>query len=168
MTPLRGPAARNKGMALFPRKFDGRYAMIGRQDNESLYLIYSEDLYYWGEGVALLKPEFPWEFVQIGNCGSPIELEQGWLLLTHGVGPIRKYSIGAALLDKADPSKVLGRCAEPLLGPDSAEREGYVPNVVYTCGGLRHGDRIILPYAISDTYCDFATIEIAALLERMA
>jgi predicted GH43/DUF377 family glycosyl hydrolase len=167
MMPLRGPAARNKGMALFPRKFDGRYAMIGRQDNESLYLIYSEDLYYWGEGTVLLKPEFPWEFVQIGNCGSPIELDEGWLLLTHGVGPIRKYSIGAALLDKADPSKVLGRCAEPLLGPEAAEREGYVPNVVYTCGGLRHGDRVILPYAISDTYCDFATIEIAALLKKM-
>ena len=167
MTPLRGPAARNKGMALFPRKFDGRYAMIGRQDNESLHLIYSEDLYYWGEGTVLLKPEFPWEFVQIGNCGSPIELDQGWLLLTHGVGPIRQYSIGAALLDKADPSRVLGRCSEPLLAPERAEREGYVPNVVYTCGGLRHNDRIILPYAIGDSYCDFATIDIASLLERM-
>ncbi len=167
MTPLRGPAARNKGMALFPRKFGGRFAMIGRQDNESLYLIYSEDLYYWGEGAVLLKPKFPWEFVQIGNCGSPIELEQGWLLLTHGVGPIRKYSIGATLLEKADPSRVLGRCSEPLLRPEAAERHGYVPNVVYTCGGLRHNNRIILPYAISDTYCDFATIEISALLDRM-
>jgi predicted GH43/DUF377 family glycosyl hydrolase len=167
LIPLRGPAARNKGMALFPRKLNGRYAMIGRQDNESLYLIYSEDLYYWNEGVILLKPEFPWEFVQIGNCGSPIELDQGWLLLTHGVGAIRKYSIGAVLLDKADPSKVLGRCNEPLLRPESSKREGYVPNVVYTCGGLRHNDRIILPYAVSDTYCDFATIEIAALLEAM-
>jgi predicted GH43/DUF377 family glycosyl hydrolase len=141
--------------------------MIGRQDNESLHLIYSEDLYYWGEGTVLLKPEFPWEFVQIGNCGSPIELDQGWLLLTHGVGPIRQYSIGAALLDKADPSRVLGRCSEPLLAPERAEREGYVPNVVYTCGGLRHNDRIILPYAIGDSYCDFATIDIASLLERM-
>jgi predicted GH43/DUF377 family glycosyl hydrolase len=167
MTPLRGTAARNKGMALFPKKFAGRYAMIGRQDNESLYLIYSEDLYYWGEGTILLKPEFPWEFVQIGNCGSPIELDQGWLLLTHGVGPIRKYSIGAALLDKTDPSRILGRCAEPVLMPEAAEREGYVPNVVYTCGGLRHNDCIVLPYAISDTYCDFATIQISALLEAM-
>lgn len=168
MTPLRGSAARNKGMALFPRKIDGKYAMIGRQDNESLYLIYSEDLCYWGEGVMLLKPEFPWEFVQIGNCGSPIELDQGWLLLTHGVGPMRKYSIGAVLLDKVNPSKVLGRCCEPLLRPEASEREGYVPNVVYTCGGLRHNNRIILPYAISDTYCNFATIEISALLEAMA
>ena len=111
MTPLKGSAARNKGMALFPKKFDGKYAMIGRQDNESLYLIYSDDLYSWNEGVALLRPQFPWEFVQIGNCGSPIELDQGWLLLTHGVGPVRRYSIGAVLLDKNDPSKVLGRCS---------------------------------------------------------
>jgi predicted GH43/DUF377 family glycosyl hydrolase len=167
MTPLKGAAARNKGMALFPRKLNGKYAMIGRQDNESLYLIYSDDLYSWSEGISLLKPQFPWEFVQIGNCGSPIELEQGWLLLTHGVGPVRRYSIGAALLDKTDPSKVLGRCSEPLLRPETAEREGYVPNVVYTCGAMRHNDRIILPYAVSDTYCNFATMEISALLRAM-
>jgi predicted GH43/DUF377 family glycosyl hydrolase len=167
MTPLKGSAARNKGMALFPRKLKGRFAMIGRQDNENLYLIYSDDLYTWNEGVALLKPQFPWEFVQIGNCGSPIELEQGWLLFTHGVGPIRRYSIGAALFDKADPSKLLGRCTEPLLRPESSEREGYVPNVVYTCGALRHHDRIILPYAVSDTYCNFATIEIPELISSM-
>jgi predicted GH43/DUF377 family glycosyl hydrolase len=167
MTPLKGSAARNKGMALFPRKFNGKYAMIGRQDNESLYLIYSDDLYSWNEGVALLKPQFPWEFVQIGNCGSPIELDQGWLLLTHGVGPVRRYSIGAALLDKSDPSKVLGRCSEPLLRPEMSERDGYVPNVVYSCGALRHNDRIILPYAVSDTYCNFATMEIAALIKAM-
>jgi predicted GH43/DUF377 family glycosyl hydrolase len=167
MTPLKGAAARNKGMALFPKKFNGKYAMIGRQDNESLYLIYSDDLYSWNEGVALLKPQFPWEFVQIGNCGSPIELDQGWLLLTHGVGPVRRYSVGAALLDKSDPSKVLGRCSEPLLRPELSEREGYVPNVVYSCGALRHNDRIILPYAVSDTYCNFATIEIPALIKAM-
>jgi predicted GH43/DUF377 family glycosyl hydrolase len=167
MTPLKGSAARNKGMALFPRKLKGKFAMIGRQDNENLYLIYSDDLYTWNEGVALLKPQFPWEFVQIGNCGSPIELEQGWLLFTHGVGPIRRYSIGAALFDKADPSKLLGRCTEPLLRPESSEREGYVPNVVYTCGALRHHDRIILPYAVSDTYCNFATIEIPELISSM-
>jgi predicted GH43/DUF377 family glycosyl hydrolase len=167
MSPLKGSAARNKGMALFPRKFDGRYAMIGRQDNERLYLIYSDDLYSWGEGVALLEPQFPWEFVQIGNCGSPIELDEGWLLLTHGVGPVRRYSIGAALLDKSDPSKVLGRCSEPLLRPEVSEREGYVPNVLYTCGAVRHHDRIILPYAVSDTYCTFATIEIPALMRAM-
>jgi predicted GH43/DUF377 family glycosyl hydrolase len=167
MTPLKGTAARNKGMALFPKKIKGKYAMIGRQDNESLYLILSDDLYSWNEGVALLKPQFPWEFVQIGNCGSPIELDQGWLLLTHGVGPVRRYSIGVALLDKADPSKVLGRLSDPLLRPELSEREGYVPNVAYSCGALRHNNRIILPYAVSDTYCNFATIEIPALVNAM-
>ena len=167
LTPLRGAAAHNKGMALFPRKIDGNYAMIARQDNENLYLIYSDDLYTWESGQLLLKPQFPWEFVQIGNCGSPIELDEGWLLLTHGVGPIRKYSIGAALLDKRDPSKVLARSSEPLLRPEPSEREGYVPNVVYTCGGMRHNDQIILPYAVSDTFSSFATIKIAALLDAM-
>jgi predicted GH43/DUF377 family glycosyl hydrolase len=168
MTPLGGSAACNKGMALFPRKIDGRYAMIGRQDNESLYLIYSDDLYTWNGGHAILQPEYPWEFVQIGNCGSPIELDDCWLLLTHGVGPVRKYSIGAVLLDKKDPSKILARSREPLVRPEPTEREGYVPNVVYTCGAMRHGDQIILPYAISDTFCNFATIKIAALMQAVA
>jgi predicted GH43/DUF377 family glycosyl hydrolase len=168
MSPLHGTAARNKGMALFPRRIDGKYAMIARQDNENLYLIYSNDLYRWDGGQAILKPQFPWEFVQIGNCGSPIELDEGWLLLTHGVGPVRKYSIGAALLDKNDPTKVLARSVEPLLRPEPSEREGYVPNVVYTCGAMRHNDQIILPYAISDTYSNFATIEIAALMQAMS
>jgi predicted GH43/DUF377 family glycosyl hydrolase len=168
MTPLGGSAARNKGMALFPRKIDGRYAMIGRQDNENLYLIYSDDLYTWEGGRSILQPEFPWEFVQIGNCGSPIELDDSWLLLTHGVGPVRKYSIGAVLLDKKDPSKVLARTREPLVRPEPTEREGYVPNVVYTCGAMRHGDQIILPYAVSDTFSNFATIKIAALIQAIA
>ena len=168
MSPLRGTAARNKGMALFPRRIDGKYAMIARQDNENLYLIYSDDLYRWDGGQAILKPQFPWEFVQIGNCGSPIELDEGWLLLTHGVGPVRKYSIGAALLDKNDPSKVLARSVEPLLHPEPSEREGYVPNVVYTCGAMRHNDQIILPYAVSDTYSNFATIKIAALMRAVS
>ena len=119
-------------------------------------------------GQAFLRPAYPWEFVQIGNCGSPIELDEGWLLLTHGVGPVRKYSIGAVLLDKRDPAKVLARTREPLVRPEPTEREGYVPNVVYTCGAIRHGDRIILPYAISDTFSNFATIKIAALLEALA
>jgi predicted GH43/DUF377 family glycosyl hydrolase len=167
MTPLQGAAASNKGMALFPRKIDGKYAMIARQDNENLYLIYSSDLYRWDGGQAILKPEFPWEFVQIGNCGSPIELDEGWLLLTHGVGPVRKYSIGAALLDKNDPSKVLARSREPLLRPEPSEREGYVPNVVYTCGAMRHNDEIILPYAVSDSFSNFATIKISALMRAM-
>jgi predicted GH43/DUF377 family glycosyl hydrolase len=164
MTSLTGAAAKNKGMALFPRRIDGRYAMIARQDNENLYLVYSDDLYSWNGGVAILKPEFPWEFVQIGNCGSPIELDEGWLLLIHGVGPVRKYSIGAVLLDKADPSKVLARTREPLIRPEPSERHGYVPNVVYTCGAMRHNDQIILPYAVSDTFSTFATIKIATLL----
>ena len=167
MSPLRGTAARNKGMALFPRKINGRYAMIGRQDNENLYLIYSDDLFSWNGGQVILKPQFPWEFVQIGNCGSPIELDNGWLLLTHGVGAVRKYSIGAVLLDKEDPSKVLARSREPLVRPDMSEREGYVPNVVYTCGAMRHNDQIILPYAVSDTFSNFATIKIAALMQAM-
>ncbi len=168
LTPLGGSAARNKGMALFPRKIDGRYAMIGRQDNENLYLIYSDDLYTWEGGHSILQPEYPWEFVQIGNCGSPVELDDCWLLLTHGVGPIRKYSIGAVLLDKKDPSKVLARSREPLVGPERTEREGYVPNVVYTCGAMRHGDQIILPYAVSDTFTNVATIKIAALKQALA
>ena len=168
MTPLRGSAARNKGMALFPRKIDGRYAMIGRQDNENLYLIYSDDLYTWEGGHCILQPEYPWEFVQIGNCGSPVELDDCWLLLTHGVGPVRKYSIGAVLLDKKDPSRVLARSREPLVHPEPTEREGYVPNVVYTCGAMRHSDQIILPYAVSDTFSNFATIKIAALMQTVA
>jgi predicted GH43/DUF377 family glycosyl hydrolase len=164
MTPLTGAASGNKGMALFPRKLNGKYAMIGRQDNENLYLLQSEDLHRWDGGQAILKPEFPWEFVQIGNCGSPIELDEGWLLLTHGVGPVRKYSIGAVLLDKSDPTRVLARSREPLVRPDPSEREGYVPNVVYTCGAMRHGDFIILPYAVCDTFSNFATIRIAELM----
>ncbi|MFM9943586.1 MAG: glycoside hydrolase family 130 protein [Hyphomicrobiaceae bacterium] len=168
MTPLKGSATRNKGMGLFPRKIDGKYAMIGRQDNENLHLIYSDDLYTWEGGQAFLQPQYPWEFVQIGNCGSPIELDEGWLLFTHGVGPVRKYAIGAVLLDKNDPSKVLARSREPLVRPDATEREGYVPNVVYTCGALRLGDRIVLPYAVSDTFSNFATIKIGALLRALA
>ena len=167
MTPLKGTATRNKGMGLFPRKIDGLYAMIGRQDNENLHLIYSEDLNTWEGGEAFLQPKYPWEFVQIGNCGSPIELDEGWLLFTHGVGPVRKYAIGAVLLDKKDPSKVLARSREPLVRPDATEREGYVPNVVYTCGALCHGDRIILPYAVSDTFSNFATIKTRALLRAL-
>ncbi len=168
MSPLGGSAAGNKGMALFPRKIDGRYAMIGRQDNENLYLIFSDDLHTWDGGRPILAPKYPWEFVQIGNCGSPVELDDCWLLLTHGVGPVRKYSIGAALLDKKDPSKVLARSREPLVYPEPTQREGYVPNVVYTCGAMRHGDQIMLPYAVSDTFTNFATIGITALMRAIA
>lgn len=167
MTPLAGSAARNKGMALFPRRIGGRYAMIGRQDNENLYLIYSDDLYTWDGGRPIVQPLYPWEFVQIGSCGSPIELDDCWLLLTHGVGPVRKYSIGAVLLDKEDPSKVLARSREPLVYPEPTEREGYVPNVVYTCGAIRQGGRIVLPYAVCDTFTNFATIELTDLMKAL-
>lgn len=167
LTPLRGPAARNKGMALFPRRINGCYAMIARQDSENLFLLYSEDLHHWDEGQPLLKPEFAWQFVQIGNCGSPVEIDEGWLLFTHGVGPMRRYSIGVTLLDKNDPSIVLSRTVEPLLQPEPTEREGYVPNVVYSCGAMRHGDLIALPYAVSDSYSNFTTMRIDALLQSM-
>jgi predicted GH43/DUF377 family glycosyl hydrolase len=167
LTPLRGPAARNKGMALFPRKIAGRYAMIARHDNESLHLIFSDDIYEWGLGTAIAGPRFPWEFVQIGNCGSPIELDEGWMLLTHGVGPVRHYAIGALLLDRDDPRRVIGRSREPLVQPAPCEREGYVPNVVYSCGAIRLGELIALPYAISDTFSTFATVRVAALVELL-
>ena len=167
LSPLQGAASINKGMALFPRKIGGRYAMIARQDNENLYLLYSDDIFEWEAGAILLQPADDWEFVQIGNCGSPVELDEGWLLLTHGVGPMRRYSIGAVLLDKADPSRVIGRLIYPLIGPELAEREGYVPNVVYTCGAIRHGALLIVPYAVSDTFTTFATVEISALLQAL-
>lgn len=165
LSPMTGAATGNKGMALFPRKINGQYAMIARQDNENLYLLYSDDLYHWENGLELLRPEFPWEFVQIGNCGSPVELDEGWLVFIHGVGAVRKYSIGAVLLDKQDPSRVIGRTREPIVRPEMTEREGYVPNVVYTCGAMRHGKRIILPYAVSDTFTKIIVLEIADLLE---
>lgn len=164
LSPMTGAATRNKGMGLFPRRLDGRYAMIGRQDNENLHLILSDDLHHWAGGRVIVKPMFPWEFVQIGTCGSPIELDEGWLLFTHGVGPVRRYAIGAVLLDKTDLTKVLGRSREPLVRPAPEEREGYVPNVVYTCGAIRHADSIILPYAVSDTFSTVATMPIDDLL----
>ncbi|HWK35032.1 glycoside hydrolase family 130 protein [Sphingomonas sp.] len=167
LVPMSGSAARNKGMALFPRKVGGQYMMIGRQDGENIYIITSDRLDHWDEGQILIKPIYPWELVQMGNCGPPIELEEGWLLLTHGVGAMRKYAIGATLLDKNDPSKVIGRTREPLIAPADQDREGYVPNVVYTCGALRHGDKIFLPYGIADSSIGFAFVPIKSLLEQM-
>ncbi|PZU08585.1 glycoside hydrolase family 130 protein [Sphingomonas sp.] len=167
LAPMSGPAARNKGMALFPRKVGGEYMMIGRQDGENVFLIRSDRLDHWGEGQLLLTPEFPWEMVQLGNCGSPIELDEGWLLLTHGVGAMRKYSIGAILLDKDDPSKIIGRMREPLLSAANEDREGYVPNVVYTCGGLRHGDTLFVPYGVADSSVAFGFVSISSLLAAM-
>ncbi len=167
MVPLAGSAARNKGMALFPSAPDGVYRMIGRQDGENLFLIESDNLETWGEGKLLMKPKYPWEFVQIGNCGSPIDLPEGWLVLTHGVGAMRKYSIGAALLDKKDPSKVIGRTTQPILSAADEDREGYVPNVVYSCGGMVVGDDLFLPYGVADSSVAFAFVSISELLNVM-
>ena len=161
--PMSGAAARNKGMALFPRKVGGEYMMIGRQDGENLFLLRSSELDNWGEGELLLTPRYPREMVQIGNCGSPIELDEGWLLLTHGVGAMRKYSIGAVLLDKDNPAKVLGRTSQPILSP-TEDREGYVPNVVYTCGALRHREMLFVPYGVADSSVAFAWVPLPDLL----
>jgi predicted GH43/DUF377 family glycosyl hydrolase len=167
LVPMTGSAARNKGMGLFPRKVNGKYMMIGRQDGENIFLIESDRLTHWDEGVKLITPKFPWELVQMGNCGPPIELDEGWLMLTHGVGAMRKYSIGAALLDKDDPSKVIGRTSEPILAAASEDREGYVPNVVYSCGALRHGESIFIPYGVADSSVAFAFVTIKSLLAVM-
>jgi predicted GH43/DUF377 family glycosyl hydrolase len=167
LVPMTGSAARNKGMGLFPRKVNGKYMMIGRQDGENIFLIESDTLTHWDEGVKLITPKFPWELVQMGNCGPPIELDEGWLMLTHGVGAMRKYSIGAALLDKNDPSKVIGRTPEPILAAASEDREGYVPNVVYSCGALRHGDNVFIPYGVADSSVAFAFVSIKSLLDVM-
>jgi predicted GH43/DUF377 family glycosyl hydrolase len=167
LVPMTGSAARNKGMGLFPRKVGGKYMMIGRQDGENIFLIASDRLTHWDEGEKLITPEYPWELVQMGNCGPPIELDEGWLMLTHGVGAMRKYSIGAVLLDKDDPSKVIGRTREPILAAAREDREGYVPNVVYSCGALRHGDRIFIPYGVADSSVAFAFVTIKSLLAVM-
>ena len=164
---LNGPAAENKGMALFPRKIGGLYAMLSRQDNENIHLMFSDNIHFWNESRVLLKPAFSWELVQLGNCGSPIETEAGWLVLSHGVGPMRQYCIGAFLLDLDDPSKVIGRLREPLLKPNESEREGYVPNVVYTCGALLHNGDLIIPYGLADHATGFATVPLAEVLAAM-
>lgn len=165
---LNGPEVQNKGMALFPRRVQGHYAMISRQDNENIYLMYSDYPHFWYNKQLLLRPTFPWEFIQLGNCGSPIETDDGWLVLSHGVGPMRRYSIGAFLLDKKDPSKVIGRTREPLLTPNEQEREGYVPNVVYSCGAVVHNGNLILPYAMSDYASSICTMPLAEVLAAMS
>lgn len=167
MRKLGGDVATAKGMALFPRRIDGRYATIGRQDGKNLWLNYSSDLLHWDSGAKLLEPRYPWEFVQIGNCGSPIEIDEGWLVMTHGVGTVRNYCIGACLLDKIDPSKVLARTPRPVLAPSPKERDGYVPNVVYSCGSLLVGRTLLLPYAVADTFTSFGSLTIDNLLSCM-
>lgn len=165
--PLRGDAVHNKGMALFPRRIGGRYAMLTRSDGETLQLVTSDDLQAWSGAHEALAAAEPWEFVQIGNCGSPIELPEGWLVLTHGVGPMRRYCIGAALLDLHDPSRMIARLRRPLLAADEGERNGYVPNVVYSCGFMAHAGNLVLPYAVSDTSTRFAIMPMADLLAAM-
>jgi predicted GH43/DUF377 family glycosyl hydrolase len=164
---LNGPAVQNKGMALFPRKINGQYVMLSRQDDENILLMFSDNIRFWQTPSLLLPPAQPWEFFKIGNCGSPIETEAGWLVLSHGVGAMRKYCLGAFLLDLNDPTRVIGRLSEPLLSPNEAEREGYVPNVVYTCGALLHGRELIIPYAMSDSATSFATVPLDDLLAAM-
>lgn len=161
---LNGHCVQNKGMALFPRKIGGYFMMVGRLDGENIYLLRSDNIHFWNDSKLVREPKYPWETVQVGNCGSPIETDEGWLLLTHGVGPMRQYWIGALLLDLEDPSRVIGELNEPMLVPNVDERDGYVPNVVYSCGALRHGNRLIVPYAVSDSHTCVATVSIPDLL----
>ena len=167
MHALDGDAARAKGMALFPRKIDGRYAMLGRQDSENIWFLSSDDLFTWNGGVKLVEPRYAWEFVQMGNCGSPIEIDEGWLVLTHGVGTVRNYCMGACLLDRDDPSRLIARTPRPILEPSPDERDGYVPNVVYSCGALAHGRDLLIPYGVADSFTAFATAKIDDLLGAM-
>jgi predicted GH43/DUF377 family glycosyl hydrolase len=168
MQPMRGTVAGTKGMALFPRKIDGRYAMLGRQDNENIWYLTSDDLLTWNGGTKIVEPKWPWEFIQMGNCGSPIEIDEGWLVLTHGVGSVRNYCVGACLLDKADPTKLLARMTDPLIVPSPTERDGYVPNVVYSCGGIVHDRTLLLPFGVADNFASFATVDVGRLLAAMA
>ncbi|NJC33782.1 putative GH43/DUF377 family glycosyl hydrolase [Sphingomonas jejuensis] len=167
MRALTGAMTAYKGMALFPRRIGGKFAMLGRQDSENIWLLLSDDLHHWETGAPILRPKYPWEFVQIGNCGSPIEIDEGWLVFTHGVGMVRGYCIGACLLDRDDPSRVIARTPSPLLFPSNEQRGGYVPNVTYSCGGLLRGRRVLLPYAIGDSYTAFAVAEVADILSVM-
>lgn len=167
MITLNGDGVKNKGMALFPRKINGKYAMLSRQDGENNYIMYSDDLHFWQGGTLIQEPEQPWEFVQIGNCGSPIETDQGWIVMTHGVGNMRQYSIGVILLDLEDPSKVIAHLEQPLLKANEEEREGYVPNVIYSCGSILEKDKLIIPYAMSDVATRIAIVDVNDLIDRM-
>ncbi len=164
---LNGKAVQNKGMALFPRKIDGKYVMLSRQDGVNNHIMFSENIHFWQESEIIQTPTHPWEFIQIGNCGSPIETDEGWLLLTHGVGAMRKYSIGIELLDLNDPSRIIGRLDEPILVPTDGEREGYVPNVVYSCGAMIHNDELVIPFAIADQRTSVAMISVPEVLSLM-
>lgn len=167
MRKLTGDASGGKGMALFPRRVGGRYAMLSRHDSKNLWMLFSDDILHWEGGTKVVTPRYPWEFVQVGNCGSPIEIDEGWLVLTHGVGTVRNYCIGACLLDKDDPSKLLARTPRPVLAPSPHERDGYVPNVVYSCGAMVKGRDLMLPYAVADSFTAFATASVDDLLSAM-
>ncbi|HEX2983547.1 MAG TPA: glycoside hydrolase family 130 protein, partial [Ignavibacteriales bacterium] len=167
VSSLKGSEVVNKGFALFPRKIKGKYAMLSRQDNENNFIMFSDDLYTWNSKKMIMEPEYPWDFIQLGNCGSPIETDAGWLVLSHGVGAMRKYSIGAFLLDKDNPERVIGRLKEPLISPNENEREGYVPNVVYSCGGLISRDELIIPYAMSDYASSFAKAGLKEIIKEL-
>jgi predicted GH43/DUF377 family glycosyl hydrolase len=164
---LNGKAVQNKGMALFPRKIGGRYAMLSRQDGENNHIMFSDNIHFWQETEIIQEPTRPWEFVQVGNCGSPLETDKGWLVLTHGVGPMRQYCIGAILLDLENPARVIACLEEPLLAPREEEREGYVPNVVYTCGAIFHNNDLVIPYGISDIKTGIATVNVSELIDCM-
>jgi len=164
---LNGARAQNKGMALFPKRIGGHYVMCSRVDGANLYIMYSDFVHFWETAELLRQPQYPWEFVQIGNCGSPLETSEGWLLLTHGVGPMRQYCIGAMLLDLEDPLKVIGSLPEPLIIPTAEEREGYVPNVVYSCGAMIHDGFLYIPYGVSDVATKMACVQADALLDRL-
>lgn len=164
---LNGEGVKNKGMALFPRKVNGKYAMLSRQDGENNYIMFSDNLHFWHSPILIQKPKQPWEFVQIGNCGSPIETDKGWLVLTHGVGSMRQYSIGVILLDLNDPTKIIARLDEPLLSATEEEREGYVPNVIYSCGSMIFNETLIVPYAMSDIASRIAVVNLNDLFNKM-
>jgi predicted GH43/DUF377 family glycosyl hydrolase len=164
---LNGAAAKNKGIALFPRKIDGRFAALGRLDNENNFLLRSDNVRFWHEQTLIQRPERPWELMHLGNSGSPLETEAGWLVITHGVGPLRQYALGAILLDKDDPARVVGHLREPLLVPSDDERDGYVPNVVYSCGSMIAGEFLVIPYGVSDVGARIATVTVADLLEEL-
>lgn len=164
--PLYGAGAQNKNLALFPRKINGKYAMISRIDGYNNYIMYSDKINIWEKPILLQQPRFAWEFIQIGNCGSPIETEHGWIVITHGVGPMRRYVLGASLLQLDDPTIEIGRLTEPLLIPNSDEREGYVPNVLYSCGSLVHNGKLIIPYGVSDSSTAFAEVDMEELINK--
>jgi len=164
---LNGKAVKNKGMALFPRKIDGSYVMLSRQDGENNHIMFSDNIHFWQESKIIQEPTRPWEFIQIGNCGSPLETDKGWIVLTHGVGPMRQYCIGAMLLDLENPARVIARLEEPLLAPREEEREGYVPNVVYTCGAIFHNSDLVIPYGMSDITSGIATVKVSELIDCM-